>query len=146
MPATDKDVLAALSELIDPVTGRNFVESKSVKNVKVDGERVSLDVALGYPARGVLERVRAQDDDARAEEHVEDRDELVFEDEADGVGREGVQRAGARREVGPPVEPRREGEVRGVHGEDAQDRDAAQRVEKLDAPVPVGAVPHAGGD
>src|SRR6185295_11172715 len=60
MPPTDKDVLAALSELIDPVTGRNFVESKAVKNVKVDGARVSLDVALGYPARGVLERVRAQ--------------------------------------------------------------------------------------
>ena len=39
MPLTDKDVLAALSELIDPVTGRNYVESKSVKNVKVEGER-----------------------------------------------------------------------------------------------------------
>ena len=60
MPVTDKDVLAALSELIDPVTSRNYVESKSVKNVKVEGERVSLDIALGYPARGVLERVRAQ--------------------------------------------------------------------------------------
>jgi ATP-binding protein involved in chromosome partitioning len=60
MPLTDKDVLAALSELIDPVTGRNYVESKGVRNVKVDGERVSLDVALGYPARGVLERVRSQ--------------------------------------------------------------------------------------
>ena len=38
MPLTDKDVLAALSELIDPVTGRNYVESKSVKNVKIEGE------------------------------------------------------------------------------------------------------------
>ena len=59
MAPTEKDVLAALSELIDPVTGRNFVESKSVKNVKVEGDRVSLDVALGYPARGVLEKIRA---------------------------------------------------------------------------------------
>ena len=58
MPPTDKDVLAAISELIDPVTGRNYVESKSVKNVKVDGDRVSLDVILGYPGRGVLETVR----------------------------------------------------------------------------------------
>src|SRR5512132_3209146 len=58
MPTTEKDVLAALSELVDPVTGRNYVESKAVKNVKVEGDRVSLDVALGYPARGVLERVR----------------------------------------------------------------------------------------
>src|SRR6476646_1664454 len=60
MAVTEQDVLAALSELIAPVTGRNFVESKAVKNVKVEGERLSLDVALGYPARGVLERVRQQ--------------------------------------------------------------------------------------
>jgi len=58
--ATENEVLSALSELIDPVTGRNYVESKSVKNVKVEGERVSLDVLLGYPARGVLEKVRQQ--------------------------------------------------------------------------------------
>jgi ATP-binding protein involved in chromosome partitioning len=58
MAPTEKDVLAALSELVDPVTGRNFVESKSVRNVKVEGDRVALDVALGYPARGVLEKVR----------------------------------------------------------------------------------------
>jgi ATP-binding protein involved in chromosome partitioning len=60
MPLSDKDVLAALSELIDPVTGRNYVEAKCVKNVKIEGERLSLDVVLGYPARGVIEQVRAQ--------------------------------------------------------------------------------------
>ena len=60
MAATEKDVLEALAELVDPVTGRNYVEQKSVKNVKVEGDRVSLDVVLGYPARGVVERVRSQ--------------------------------------------------------------------------------------
>ena len=60
MSPTEQDVLAALSELIDPVTGRNYVESKSVKGVKIDGARVSLDVVLGYPARGVIEKVRSQ--------------------------------------------------------------------------------------
>jgi ATP-binding protein involved in chromosome partitioning len=60
MAITDKDVLAALSELVDPVTGRNYVEGRSAKNVKVDGGRVTLDVVLGYPARGVIERVRSQ--------------------------------------------------------------------------------------
>ena len=58
MAATEQDVLSALSELIDPVTGRNYVEQKSVKNVKLDGDRVVLDVVLGYPARGVIEKVR----------------------------------------------------------------------------------------
>ena len=60
MAIADKHVLAALSELIDPVTGRNYVEGRSAKNVKVEGDRVSLDVVLGYPARGVVEKVRAQ--------------------------------------------------------------------------------------
>jgi ATP-binding protein involved in chromosome partitioning len=60
MAITDKDVLAALSEIIDPVTGRNYVEGRSAKNVKVEGDRVTLDVVLGYPARGVIEKVRAQ--------------------------------------------------------------------------------------
>src|SRR5471032_2881944 len=60
MSPTEQDVLAALSELIDPVTGRNYVESKSVKGVKIEGARVSLDVVLGYPARGVIEKVRGQ--------------------------------------------------------------------------------------
>jgi len=60
MLPTEPEILRALSELIDPVTGRNYVEAKSVKNVKVEGGRVSLDVVLGYPARGVLETVRRQ--------------------------------------------------------------------------------------
>src|SRR5258708_7918029 len=60
MPPTEKDVLAAVSELIDPVSGRNYVDSRSAKNVRIEGERVSLDIVLGYPARGVLETVRKQ--------------------------------------------------------------------------------------
>src|ERR1700680_1859603 len=60
MPPAEKDVTAALSELIDPVTGRNYVESRGVKNVKIEGERVALDIVLGYPARGVIENVRRQ--------------------------------------------------------------------------------------
>ena len=55
MPPTEKDVLAAIAELVDPVTGRNYVESRSVKNVRFEGDRLSLDVALGYPAREVAE-------------------------------------------------------------------------------------------
>jgi ATP-binding protein involved in chromosome partitioning len=60
MPVSEAEVLEALRELIDPVTGRNYVEAKCAKNVKVEGERVALDIVLGYPARGVLETVRAQ--------------------------------------------------------------------------------------
>ena len=60
MTPTEKDILDAVSELVDPVTCRNYVESKSARNVKVEGGQVSLDIVLGYPARGVLETVRRQ--------------------------------------------------------------------------------------
>ena len=60
MSVSDKQVLEALSELVDPVTGRNYAESKAVKNLKLEGDRISLDIVLGYPARGVLETVRKQ--------------------------------------------------------------------------------------
>jgi ATP-binding protein involved in chromosome partitioning len=60
MSPTEQTINEALSELIDPVTGRNYVESRSVKNVKLDADRASLDIVLGYPARGVLETVRRQ--------------------------------------------------------------------------------------
>jgi ATP-binding protein involved in chromosome partitioning len=58
MPATEADVLNALRELIDPVTGENFVDGKSVKNLKVEGESVTLDLVLGYPARSLVEPLR----------------------------------------------------------------------------------------
>jgi ATP-binding protein involved in chromosome partitioning len=60
MSPTEQTINEALSELIDPVTGRNYVESRSVKNVKLETDRVALDIVLGYPARGVLETVRRQ--------------------------------------------------------------------------------------
>ena len=60
MPATEADVLNALRELIDPVTGENFVDGKSVKNLKVEGDSVSLDLVLGYPARSLVESIRKQ--------------------------------------------------------------------------------------
>jgi ATP-binding protein involved in chromosome partitioning len=44
----------ALSTVIDPNTGRDLISSRSVRNVRVDGQgggvHVSLDVELGYPA------------------------------------------------------------------------------------------------
>ena len=60
MAITDKDVIAALAELVDPVTGRNYAEAKCARNVRIEGELVSLDIVLGYPSRSVRESVREQ--------------------------------------------------------------------------------------
>ena len=67
MPLTEADVQSALREVVDPNTGKDLVAGKSLKRVRVDGAKVSVDVELGYPARSqvvpirtmVTERLRA---------------------------------------------------------------------------------------
>jgi ATP-binding protein involved in chromosome partitioning len=44
-------LLAALQAVIDPNTGKDFVTTKALKNLKVAGADVSFDVELGYPAK-----------------------------------------------------------------------------------------------
>ncbi len=58
MSFTEADVQSALKQLTDPNTKKDFVSGKSVKNVKVSGNDVSLDILLGYPAKSVLEEIR----------------------------------------------------------------------------------------
>lgn len=58
MPISEPQVQSALKELTDPNTRKDFVSSKSVKNIKVDGNDVSVDIVLGYPAKSVLEDIR----------------------------------------------------------------------------------------
>jgi ATP-binding protein involved in chromosome partitioning len=48
-----------LSSVIDPNTGKDFVATKSAKNIKIDGSNVSLDIELGYPAKSQIEPLRA---------------------------------------------------------------------------------------
>ena len=57
--AVTRDVVeAALKNLIDPNTQKDFVTSKEVKSVNVDGETVSLEIELGYPANTQLNAIR----------------------------------------------------------------------------------------
>jgi len=58
MSFSDIDVQSALKNLLDPNTKKDFVSGKSVKNVKVSGCDVSLDILLGYPAKSVWEEIR----------------------------------------------------------------------------------------
>ena len=45
-------VETALKEVIDPYLEQDLVAAKSVKNIKVDGGNVAVDIVLGYPAKG----------------------------------------------------------------------------------------------
>ena len=59
MNFSDADVQAALKNLIDPNTKKDFVAGKSVKNIKVNGSDVSLEILLGYAAKSVWDEIRA---------------------------------------------------------------------------------------
>jgi len=51
MTITEADVLATLKSVVDPNTGKDFVTSKSIRKVTVDGADIEVDVQLGYPAK-----------------------------------------------------------------------------------------------
>jgi ATP-binding protein involved in chromosome partitioning len=60
MAVTENQVLDALKELTDPNTRKDYVSSKSARNVKVDGDKVSVEILLGYPAKSQIEPIRKE--------------------------------------------------------------------------------------
>jgi len=59
MTIAEQDILNSLKTLIDPNTGRDFVTGKSAKNIQISGNNVSMDIVLGYPAKSVMNDVKA---------------------------------------------------------------------------------------
>jgi len=57
MPTQDQ-LLAALATVIDSNTGKDFVSSKSIKNMQITGDDVAFDVELGYPAKSQIPAFR----------------------------------------------------------------------------------------
>lgn len=58
MAVTLEAVQAALQSVLDPNTGKDFLSSKVARNIRIDGDRVSLDIELGYPARSQEDGIR----------------------------------------------------------------------------------------
>jgi ATP-binding protein involved in chromosome partitioning len=56
----EAQVQDTLRTLVDPNTGKDFVATRSVKNVKVTGNDVSLAIELGYPGKSQHEPIRRQ--------------------------------------------------------------------------------------
>ena len=54
MAATEQAIMDALQGVVDPNTGRDFVSSNCVRNVRISGGDVSFDVELGYPAKSQI--------------------------------------------------------------------------------------------
>jgi ATP-binding protein involved in chromosome partitioning len=58
MSITVEDVKTALAAVTDPNTNKDYVSTRSVKNIQVEGDNVALDIELGYPAKSQVALVR----------------------------------------------------------------------------------------
>jgi ATP-binding protein involved in chromosome partitioning len=58
MSITVEQANEALKAVIDPNTGKDLVSTRSARNVRVEGNDVSVDVELGYPAASQIEGIR----------------------------------------------------------------------------------------
>ena len=60
MSLSEEQIRTALAAAVDPNTGKDFVAGKSLKNIKFDGNDVSFDIELGYPAKTQFDVIRKQ--------------------------------------------------------------------------------------
>jgi ATP-binding protein involved in chromosome partitioning len=58
MSLTEASVTEALKAVVDPNTGKDFVSTRQLKNLKVEGGDVAFDVELGYPAKSQIPALR----------------------------------------------------------------------------------------
>ncbi len=58
MTITRDQVESALDRVINPDTNASFAAGKTVKEIRIDGDAVGIDIVLGYPAKTVAENVR----------------------------------------------------------------------------------------
>ena len=58
MSLSELQIQTALKEITDPDTGKDFIATKSARNIRIDGNNVALDIVLGYPAKSVVADVQ----------------------------------------------------------------------------------------
>ncbi|MBI5716451.1 MAG: iron-sulfur cluster carrier protein ApbC [Burkholderiales bacterium] len=57
--ATEAAVLEALKTVVDPNTGKDFVSTRAIRNVRLEGDDLAFDLELGYPAKSQHAALRA---------------------------------------------------------------------------------------
>ena len=60
MAVTEQQIQEALKALVDPNTKKDYVSTKSVRSIKIDGDNVVVEILLGYPAKSQIEPIRKE--------------------------------------------------------------------------------------
>ena len=60
MAISEEQVRTALQTFTDPATGQDYVTGKEARNIRIDGNNVSLEIVLGYPAKSVIDGIRKE--------------------------------------------------------------------------------------
>jgi len=60
MSVTEGSVQEALRRLVDPNTGKDYVSTRSARNIKVSGNDVALEIELGYPGKSQHDPIRRE--------------------------------------------------------------------------------------
>lgn len=55
---TEETIRKALAQLVDAATQKDYVSSGEVKTVTVEGDKVAVEIVLGYPAKSVADDIR----------------------------------------------------------------------------------------
>ena len=58
MTIQQAELLDALKSVVDPNTGTDFVSTRQLRNVRIDGGDIAFEVELGYPAKSQIPRLR----------------------------------------------------------------------------------------
>ena len=59
MAVSEPDLLQALGTVQDPHTGKDFVSTRALRNLQINGGDVAFDVELGYPAKSLIPALRS---------------------------------------------------------------------------------------
>ena len=60
MAISELQVQSALREVIDPNTGKDYVTSRELGEIRINSNNVSLEIVLSYPAKSLFENIRSQ--------------------------------------------------------------------------------------
>lgn len=60
MTISELQVQSVLKEIIDPNTGKDYVTSREVGEIRINANNVSLDIVLSYPAKSLIDSIRSQ--------------------------------------------------------------------------------------